>query len=196
MSQISKRPFSASASIKIKRRTTFTDAIGIPLPRYGRVDEAGDELPGDVADIFGGLVGEIDAFDRSEPMAQDNVLFGIKQRPGDGQSMTHAVSRVLRARVMLPNTSLEEIASEFTMQPRTLNRRLQAEGTTFRELINEARFKVARRLLKGKRIPIADIAVALGYANASGFSHAFQRWSGVAPSEWQSHERSSIIRRK
>ena len=115
------------------------------------------------------------------------------KRLEDGQSMTHAVKRVLRAQVIFPNTSLEEIASEFTMQPRTLNRRLQAEGMTFRELINEARFKVARQLLKGTRMQVADIALALGYANMSGFSHAFQRWSGMAPSEWR--DRNSRIRR-
>lgn len=155
----------------------------------------GDGLPRDVGGIFGRLVGEIDAFDGSEPMAKENVGFGMRQRLEDGQSMTHAVSRALRARVIFPNTALEEIASEFSIQPRTLNRRLQAEGTTFRELINEARFKVARQLLKGKRMPIADIAVALGYANASGFSHAFQRWSGVAPSEWRNNNRNSRMRR-
>ena len=99
--------------------------------------------------------------------------------------MSHAVSRVLGARVIFPDTSLAQIASEFSMQPRTLNRRLRAEGTTFRELINKARFEVARQLLKSTKMQIADIALALGYANASGFSHAFQRWSGAAPSEWR-----------
>ena len=110
-----------------------------------------------------------------------------------GQSMTQEVSRALRARVIFPNPSLEKIANEFSMTPRTLNRRLQAEGTTFRELISKARFEVARQLLQGTRIRIADIAHALGYANASGFSHAFQRWSGVAPSEWRTKDQNSRI---
>jgi len=112
-------------------------------------------------------------------------VIGKKHRSGDTQSMSHAVSRVLGARVIFPDTSLAQIASEFSMQPRTLNRRLRAEGTTFRELINKARFEVARQLLKSTKMQIADIALALGYANASGFSHAFQRWSGAAPSEWR-----------
>jgi AraC-like DNA-binding protein len=116
---------------------------------------------------------------------------GKKQRMESGRSMTHAVSRELRARVIFPDTSLEEIASEFSMQPRTLNRRLQAENTTFRELINEARFEVARQLLGGTGMRIADVALALGYANTSGFSRSFQRWSGAAPSEWRSNYRNS-----
>ena len=53
------------------------------------------------------------------------------------------------------------------------------------------KLEVARQLLKGTRMRIADIALALGYANTSGFSHAFQRWSGTPPSEWRSTYRDS-----
>jgi AraC-like DNA-binding protein len=102
-------------------------------------------------------------------------------------SITHTVTRMLRARAVFPDTSLDSVASELSMHPRTLNRRLQAEGKSFRELINEARFEVARQLLAGTRMDITNIALALGYADPSGFTHAFQRWSGVAPSEWRSN---------
>jgi AraC-like DNA-binding protein len=102
-------------------------------------------------------------------------------------STTDKVVRMLRARVVFPDISLEAVASELSMHPRTLNRRLQAEGKSFRELINEARFDVARQLLAGTRMDVADIALALGYADPRGFTHAFQRWSGVAPSEWRTN---------
>ncbi|GEC52548.1 AraC-like DNA-binding protein [Bradyrhizobium japonicum] len=101
--------------------------------------------------------------------------------------VTDTVTRMLRARVIFPDVSLEEVASELSVRPRTLNRRLQAEGKSFRELVNQSRFEVARQLLAGTRMDITDIALALGYAELSGFSHAFQRWSGVAPSEWRSN---------
>ena len=100
-------------------------------------------------------------------------------------TMTHTVTRMLRARVIFPDISLKAVASEMSMQPRTLNRRLQAEGKSFRELVNEARFEVARQLLAGTRMDVTNIALALGYADPSGFTHAFQRWSGIAPSEWR-----------
>ena len=102
-------------------------------------------------------------------------------------SVSDTVTRMLRARVIFPDTSLEAVAEELSMQPRTLNRRLQAEGKSFRELINEARFEVARQLLAGTRMDITDIALALGYADPSTFTHAFHRWSGVAPSEWRTN---------
>jgi AraC-like DNA-binding protein len=102
-------------------------------------------------------------------------------------SITDTVVRMLRARVIFPDTCLEAVASELSMHPRTLNRRLQAEGKSFRELVNEARFEVSRQLLAGTRMDITDIALALGYTDPSGFTHAFQRWSGLAPSEWRTN---------
>jgi AraC-like DNA-binding protein len=101
-------------------------------------------------------------------------------------SVTQSVTRMLRARVVFPDTSLDGVASELSMHPRTLNRRLQAEGNSFRDLMNEARFEVARQLLAGTRMDITEIALSLGYADPSSFTHAFQRWSGAAPSEWRS----------
>jgi AraC-like DNA-binding protein len=71
------------------------------------------------------------------------------------------------------------------MHPRTMNRNLQAEGTSFRSLLNESRFQVARQLMAGTRIGVTDIALTLGYSEPSGFTHAFKRWSGTAPIEWR-----------
>jgi AraC-like DNA-binding protein len=95
------------------------------------------------------------------------------------------VTRILRARVIFPDVSLEDVASSLRLQPRTLNRRLEAEGTSFRRLLNEVRFEVACQLLAGTRIQVTNVALALGYADLSGFTHAFQRWSGKTPSEWR-----------
>ena len=106
--------------------------------------------------------------------------WAVKQ-PG----VTESVIRILHARVGFPEITLEAVANELSMHPRTVNRRLQAEGTSFRDLVNEARFFVARQLLAGTRLDVTDIAFAIGYADPSGFTHAFQRWSGVAPSEWR-----------
>lgn len=93
--------------------------------------------------------------------------------------------RTLRGRIIFPDTSLEDGAARLAMHPRTLNRRLQTERTNFRKLLNEARFEVAQQLLAGTGMEVTNIAFALGYADPSGFTHAFQRWSGAAPSEWR-----------
>ena len=71
------------------------------------------------------------------------------------------------------------------MQPRTLNRRLQIEDTSFRELLNRPRYDVALTRLAGTGIGITDLALVLGYADTSAFAHAFRRWAGTTPSQWR-----------
>jgi AraC-like DNA-binding protein len=71
------------------------------------------------------------------------------------------------------------------MHPRALNRRLEAEGTTFRKLLNEVRFEVAGQLLLATRMGVTEIAAALGYADTSGFTHAFHHMAGAPPHTWR-----------
>ena len=99
--------------------------------------------------------------------------------------VTDQVVRLLRPRVLFGNSTLDAVAQCLATQPRTLNRNLQAEGTTFRKLLNEARFEVARQLLSGTRINVSGIATALGYAETSAFSHAFHRMAGTSPFAWR-----------
>ena len=95
--------------------------------------------------------------------------------------------------MLFSDFGLESVARRLSMHPRTLNRRLQAEGTTFRRLLNEARFEVARQLLAGTRIAVTEIGAALGYTDTSAFSHAFRRMAGTSPNEWRGGiERESL----
>jgi AraC-like DNA-binding protein len=64
---------------------------------------------------------------------------------------------------------------------RTLKRRLQEDGTTFRTLLNEARSAMAETLLSDAHLTLTEIAERLGYSDLSSFSQAFKRWYGVAP---------------
>jgi AraC-like DNA-binding protein len=86
-------------------------------------------------------------------------------------------------------TSLEQIAKLFAVHPRTLNRRLHARGTSFKALIDAARYDIARQLLRDTRLPIVEIAAALDYAESAAFVRAFHRWSGTSPTAWRAANR-------
>lgn len=64
---------------------------------------------------------------------------------------------------------------------RTLRRRLAAEGTHFRRLRDEARGAEARALLGDPRRSITDVALELGFSDASSFARAYRRWYGEPP---------------
>jgi AraC-like DNA-binding protein len=100
-------------------------------------------------------------------------------------SFTDRLARILCARVTFGGDSLEGVARYLSMHPRTLNRRLQVEGSSFRALLSRARSEAARQLLTVTKMDITTIAHVLGYSDSSGFSHAFRRWAGKAPVDWR-----------
>jgi AraC-like DNA-binding protein len=79
--------------------------------------------------------------------------------------------------------SLEEAARRMGIGARTLQRRLQAEGTTHRALSDEVRNSLAEQLLAAEGRNVADVACRLGFSEATAFRRAFKRWSGKVPSE-------------
>lgn len=75
----------------------------------------------------------------------------------------------------------ETVAAQLHVVPRTLRRQLEAEGTSFRELIDEVRATIADQLLAIDGLTLADIAGRLGYHDAAGFTRAYRRWTGGTP---------------
>lgn len=81
--------------------------------------------------------------------------------------------------------SVHDIADAYGIQERTLHRRLQSAGTTFRKELDGVRESLSLQLLKSSSLPICDLATSLGYADSSGFIRAFQRWTGFSPASWR-----------
>ena len=84
---------------------------------------------------------------------------------------------------------LHEIAQLFELHPRTLNRRLRTEGTSFNALLSEARCRIAQQLLRDTHLQVGEIAFLLGYAESASFNHAFRRWTGTTATAWRSSRR-------
>ncbi|HXV07974.1 MAG TPA: helix-turn-helix transcriptional regulator, partial [Burkholderiales bacterium] len=93
--------------------------------------------------------------------------------------------RALRLLLLSGKSGGDELAQALSLHRRTLSRRLRAEGTTFRSVLDEVRFDVATQLLEHTRTPISEVATALCYAEVSAFMHAFRRWSGTTPARWR-----------
>ncbi|MBJ9974401.1 AraC family transcriptional regulator [Pseudomonas sp. S75] len=80
---------------------------------------------------------------------------------------------------------LEGLARQMNCSSRTLRRHLQALGSSYQQLLDELRFDRAKQLLAEDQMPIYLIAETLGFSETASFRHAFQRWSGVAPSHFR-----------
>lgn len=104
---------------------------------------------------------------------------------GTERRLSETVRGVVRALVVSGSLSGPGVAAALGLHERTLRRRLAAEGSGLLHLMAEARFDVARQLLHETRLPLKDIAEALGYADASSFVRAFRGWAGSAPARWR-----------
>jgi AraC-like DNA-binding protein len=93
--------------------------------------------------------------------------------------------RLLRTLVLTRRCSFEALGELFRLEPRTLGRRLEREDIKFRELVDEARYEVARHLLADTSLAMTHVAAMLDYSEASAFSRAFRRWSGKTPIAWR-----------
>jgi AraC-like DNA-binding protein len=96
-----------------------------------------------------------------------------------------AVRAVAESALRSGGTDLARTARLLAMSERTLQRRLQAEGTSFAEILDSARREMALAFL-ARGLPLAEIAELLGYADGSAFHHAFKRWTGRAPTNFAS----------
>jgi AraC-like DNA-binding protein len=77
------------------------------------------------------------------------------------------------------------LADALHMSPRTLQRRLEGEGTALTDVVARARREVAERLLSDASLPLAEVAARCGFSELATFSRAFKRWTGKPPGQWR-----------
>lgn len=89
-----------------------------------------------------------------------------------------------------PHPTLEKVAQRMNLSRRTLQRRLDESGLSFREVLRHERHEMALQMLVSTDMSIADIAYKLGFANQSAFSRAFRQVLGLSPRQYRTQTRS------
>lgn len=86
-------------------------------------------------------------------------------------------------RRLLPSgcAELTVVADELGMHPRTLQRRLEEEGITFAEVVQQVRRRTAEQYLRDFDMSLRHLATELGYLEQSTFTRACHRWFGMSP---------------
>lgn len=109
----------------------------------------------------------------------------LMQSYRDDHSMSQVVLTCIQQRLPESTPSIEEIADELCLSPRTLSRRLNEEGEQFRHLLDMAKKETAGSMIDDRGLRIEEIAYLLGYNEYSSFSRAFKKWYGVSPMEFR-----------
>jgi len=101
--------------------------------------------------------------------------------------VTRSVSELVRDHCFqqVGNTefNLESASQACRMRPRSLERQLAAEDTSFRKILDDVRHQTALALVMETDRPLTKIAMETGFTTPSSFTRAFRRWTGVSPSD-------------
>jgi AraC-like DNA-binding protein len=135
------------------------------------------------------LVMSTKSLDRQMPQADPGLRHLLEQRADAmlarlPQSGGYAEQVLSLADSELRTISADHISGRLGVSERTLHRRLAAEGTSYRELIERARKAAALRFLEQPR-SLEEVADLLGYASTQSFQRAFRRWTGTSPGSYQ-----------
>jgi len=82
----------------------------------------------------------------------------------------------------------EKVASALCLSLRNLQRKLQLEGTTYTQVVEEVRHDLAIQYLEQSHLAVNEISYLLGFSSLSSFSRAFKRWTGLAPGKYRTEK--------
>jgi AraC-like DNA-binding protein len=117
----------------------------------------------------------------------------LKQHSSGEDSFLELVRGAIQQRLTGHRPTIDDVARELHMSPRTLQRRLQESGSSFQRVLDEARHQMARYYLRNSVLELNEAAYLLGYEDANSFARAFRGWEGVPPSHWREVHRESTV---
>ena len=121
-----------------------------------------------------------------DPSLRQHAEALISQIPSrKTESVAERAARQIRQRLSNGDANLAGVARALDLTPRTLQRRLQAEGVVFSVLLDAVRGEVAKAYLSERSMPLGQIAERLGYADGSAFTRWFTDQYGEPPSRWR-----------
>lgn len=103
------------------------------------------------------------------------------------QPWTGRVRQLMRQLLGVGPVEQGAVAAMLHLTPKTLQRRLEQEGTAFRPLLDEVRFELAREYLRQPAVALQEVSALCGYSDYSAFAKAFRQWSGRSPGDWRGH---------
>lgn len=109
----------------------------------------------------------------------------------ENQSFLQQVRTLILESSRISFPTLEEVAARLALTPRTVQRKLQEENTSFRAESESIKAELARNLLISKSLTISEIADRLGYADQAAFQRAFRQWTGTTPNVYRTEATKS-----
>lgn len=135
----------------------------------------------------------------TQPLSSDSAVHAVVRRylqtlaPTDSAELSQPVRQIIRRLLPTGELALDPIAAHFAMHPRTLQRRLAAEGTSFADLVDQVRRDVVGHYLRDTRMPLSQLAAIAGYREQSAMNRSCRRWFDVTPSAYRRATRAEPV---
>ncbi|MEV7737571.1 AraC family transcriptional regulator [Streptomyces sp. NPDC088921] len=161
----------------------YSAFYGVPVTFDSGLEVAALRVP---ADILGRSMGGIDHTIRQLALAH---LDRVASHQTD--AAVYRIRAVVQELLNTGSADQSAVAAVLSLSPRTLQRRLAAHGTTYAEILDEARKAKAFDLITGTSMPIGYVAALCGFAEHSSFSKAARRWWKTSAKSLRQAKRSS-----
>ena len=126
-----------------------------------------------------------------KPVVGYYIRHRIRRLPVYDQTMTTTVELAIPSVMGTGSCNIEFVAESIGLSAKKLRRLLTSEGTTFSDILETVRSKMARELVANSDTPVASIAGLLDYSAAPPFILAFRRWTGMSPLEFRKAKRNN-----
>ncbi len=110
----------------------------------------------------------------------DTVLDRAINSSGNN-SLSQTVEKIIKQHLPSGEPNIHQISQILNMSSRTMQRRLHAEKTNFRSLLDEVRKSLAKEYVSTTEMPLQEITFLLGFSDHANFYRAFKRWYGKTP---------------
>ncbi|WP_288132813.1 AraC family transcriptional regulator [Microbulbifer sp.] len=103
----------------------------------------------------------------------------------DKNDLANLVKCKIYERLSLGAPSQSEIAEDLGMSLRNLQRKLHERGTSYKEILEHTRKKLALEYMEQRHLSLGEIGYLVGFASVANFNRAFKRWTGCTPGEFR-----------
>jgi AraC-like DNA-binding protein len=160
----------------------FAHPAGVPLSRYREIFECevACQQSGNGVIVPKALLQQVlDSGNTHIRVAVERfVAHLIRRNPLD---LVQQIEELIARQLANGDCSLDSIAQQLAMNERTLQRRLEAQKICFSVILDRVRRSQAHEFLAQAALPLAEVAILLGYSEQRSLSRACQRWFGTTP---------------
>jgi len=105
----------------------------------------------------------------------------------DKDDLVHVIRNKIYQLLPLGYPSQTEIAKQMCMSLRSLQRKLQEEDTSYKEILEYSRKKLTMEYIKQPHLSLSEIGYLVGFSSVGNFNRAFKRWTNTSPGKYRNH---------